>query len=227
MNRIYQGRVSSVQIPKPGVKNEWEPLPDWQDALWQHHELFQDAVNYYVVCLLALAQPGNPVFPIREKLDAKTPEGNDDELMVWRPFRRRGALRRGLRDSVVPYICVGKTEATPEDCFAAVLAGNEDAKNEEGRNRLDAGLRQLLNKCTGAAGCKNAAPEFLPRYCKPAFAGNYGEDTTSVARKNQGARFPFVLHDASTRADSTALDEFGVHSIALPSKHPRRKQRGI
>ena len=26
MNRIYQGRVSSVQIPKPGMKNEWESL---------------------------------------------------------------------------------------------------------------------------------------------------------------------------------------------------------
>ncbi len=45
MNRIYQGRVSSVQIPIPGKKNKWEPLPNWQDALWQHHALFQDAVN--------------------------------------------------------------------------------------------------------------------------------------------------------------------------------------
>ncbi len=222
MNRIYQGRVSSVQISKPGVKNEWDPLPDWQDALWGHHELFQDAVNYYVVCLLALAQPRNPVFPIRDKLDAKTPEGNDDDLMVWRPFRRRGAMRRGLRDSVVPYICAEKTEASPEECFAAVLAGNRDAQSEAGHKRLDAGLRQLLDKCTGAAGCKNAAPEFLPRYCKAAFTGNYGEETTSVARKTQGARFPFVLHDTSTSADSTALAEFGVHSIALPNeKKPR------
>jgi hypothetical protein len=43
MNRIYQGRVSSVEIPKPGAKNEWTPLdPDpklakqkAEDALWQ------------------------------------------------------------------------------------------------------------------------------------------------------------------------------------------------
>jgi hypothetical protein len=46
MNRIYQGRVSKVEIPKPGDKeNPWQPLPNWQDLLWQHHELFQDAVN--------------------------------------------------------------------------------------------------------------------------------------------------------------------------------------
>jgi hypothetical protein len=56
MNRIYQGRVTSVEIPKPGTKNEWVSLPDWQGALWQHHELFQDAVNYYTLALAALAE---------------------------------------------------------------------------------------------------------------------------------------------------------------------------
>ena len=56
MNRIYQGRVSKVEIPKPGDKeNPWQPLPNWHDILpvtpkrseggWQHHALFQDAVN--------------------------------------------------------------------------------------------------------------------------------------------------------------------------------------
>jgi hypothetical protein len=43
MNRIYQGRVSSVHIPNPNVKNDWVPLPNWQDALWKHHERFQEA----------------------------------------------------------------------------------------------------------------------------------------------------------------------------------------
>ena len=57
MNRIYQGRVSKVEIQnilsastgerkKGEVSNPspWQPLPNWQDILWQHHELFQDAV---------------------------------------------------------------------------------------------------------------------------------------------------------------------------------------
>ena len=45
MNRIYQGRVSKVEIPGD-KENPWQPLPNWQDILWQHHELFQDAVNF-------------------------------------------------------------------------------------------------------------------------------------------------------------------------------------
>ncbi|HEX5221792.1 MAG TPA: hypothetical protein VFZ59_19665 [Verrucomicrobiae bacterium] len=53
MNRIYQGRVSNVEILSGNKDNPWQPFdPDpkvarqkWQEALWQHHQLFQDALN--------------------------------------------------------------------------------------------------------------------------------------------------------------------------------------
>ncbi len=54
MNRIYQGRVTRVEILN-GKKGEPQPLDDWQEKLWQHHELFQDAVNYYTLALAAMA----------------------------------------------------------------------------------------------------------------------------------------------------------------------------
>lgn len=59
MNRIYQGKVTNVQKLKNGAKGnkpeDWENFdPDpkqakakWQAALWPHHQLFQDAVNYF------------------------------------------------------------------------------------------------------------------------------------------------------------------------------------
>jgi hypothetical protein len=43
MNRIYQGKVTAVEIPD-GKDEQGKPLD--LDVLWQHHELFQDAVNY-------------------------------------------------------------------------------------------------------------------------------------------------------------------------------------
>ena len=43
MNRIYQGRVTRVE-----TLDEQE-LP--KSVLWEHHKLFQDAVNYYTVVL--------------------------------------------------------------------------------------------------------------------------------------------------------------------------------
>ena len=220
MNRIYQGKVSKAELLDAKGNLIATPPQDWnwEAALWNHHALFQDAVNYYLVCLLALVAKGNDVWAIREKLDAKDAAGGDDELMIWRRFTRRGAKRRGLRDSVIPYLRPGQPDATPEDCFAAVLVGNESAQSEEGRARLDAGLRQLLGKCTGAAGCKQAAPVFLPRFAKPSYQGSYGEDTSTLTRESAGARLPFVLHDPATRPDSASLKEFDAHSIALPNE---------
>ncbi len=59
MNRIYQGRVSYVEIldgKDEQGKAKWKKLDSWQSVLWQHHELFQDAVNYYTLALAALAE---------------------------------------------------------------------------------------------------------------------------------------------------------------------------
>ena len=50
MNRIYQGRVKKVEVlsgKDAKGKPQWEELKDWSTVLWRHHELFQDAVNYY------------------------------------------------------------------------------------------------------------------------------------------------------------------------------------
>ena len=58
MNRIYQGKVTAVELPDGKDESgnlKWKKLDDWPISLWHHHELFQDAVNYYTVCLLALA----------------------------------------------------------------------------------------------------------------------------------------------------------------------------
>jgi hypothetical protein len=48
MNRIYQGKVTNVEIQdgKENGKPKWKPLNNWQSVLWEHHCIFQDAVNY-------------------------------------------------------------------------------------------------------------------------------------------------------------------------------------
>lgn len=227
MNRIYQGRVTALEKQNPdqaaAKSAPWEPLDSdpkraremGEEMLWEHHSLFQDAVNYYLVCLLALARPGNPLWPIREKLDAHDEVGNPDELMVWRPFRRRGALRPGLRDSVAKYLTPGNAKPTPEECFAAVLKGNTLADSEEGRARLDEGLSQLLEKCKGESGCRNSSKEFLPRFCVAGTGATFNDDPARRIRDEQKPRLLRTLHGADTRHDSPSMRPFGVHSIAF------------
>src|ERR1700722_616270 len=54
MNRIYQGRITRVE--SQDGNGGWQILDgNWDEKVWQHHKLFQDAVNYYTLALAALA----------------------------------------------------------------------------------------------------------------------------------------------------------------------------
>lgn len=232
MNRIYQGRVSAVELADGKDFKPLDPDPEiarrrGEEMLWQHHEVFQDAVNYYVVCLLALAsgetKETDDIVHLRERMTRRPEDANQEEgrYFVWSSFRRRGAWRPGLRDSVAKYLTPGNDAPTFEECRAGLLAGNSHADTEEGRKLLDRGLAQLLSKCKGASGCQQAAPVFLPRFAKSSYRGNYGDDDTTLAREDAAARLPFILH-RTAHFDSPDFDEFGVHSIALPNdKKPK------
>jgi hypothetical protein len=209
MNRIYQGRVSKV------LDDQNQELD--LHVLWQHHELFQQAVNYYIVCLLALA--GDLCAKqrdLRERMTTKPADNGEGPLYVWESFRRRGAKRRGLRDSVAPFLCPDNKNATPNECFAAVLLGNQCANTEEGRKLLDRGLAQMLSKCTGEGGCRDASKEYLPRYCDPDTKCTFGEDEGRLRRDREEVVFPFILHDPAMKFDSPELASFGIHSVAWP-----------
>ena len=44
---------------------------EWQNAVWQHHELFQDAVNYYTLAIVALGSglpDDHPITKLRERM---------------------------------------------------------------------------------------------------------------------------------------------------------------
>jgi IS605 OrfB family transposase len=219
MNRIYQGRVTKVEVPDGN--GGWKPLDDdpkkakekWQAALWRHHELFQDAVNYYTVCLLALASSEvNPLTKIRRRIEdtAATP---DAEHHVWTKVRRKGAVRPGLRQSVAKYLTPENNLSTPEECFAAVLKGN----NTEAEI-LDDGLMMMLAECTDKeeGAIKEIGRSYYPRFCDPSYSGNFTGDSLMQERENSKLRLPAILYHPDTKWDSTSLKEFDVYAIATP-----------
>ena len=93
MNRIYQGKVTAVEIPDGNDEQDrpkWKKLDTAESALWQHHELFQDAVNYYIVALASLgSSPESKLTRLRELLKP-----------VWKGFDKKGQRRQGMRDSL-------------------------------------------------------------------------------------------------------------------------------
>jgi hypothetical protein len=186
MNRIYQGRVTQVEI-QGGKDEQNKPLDI--DVLWRHHELFQDAVNYYLLALLSLARDSaNPATPIRKRMDDAA-----SEHQIWTSFRRRGQTRRGMRDSVAKYICPGKTEPTPEECFAKVLDGNK-----ENPDVLDLALQELLDECDGDGAIQQEGRSMLPRFCWPEFTGAFPYDAAGGVRQTGEERLSSELHTLQT-----------------------------
>src|SRR5208283_3755667 len=202
MNRIYQGKVTNVKI-LPGNDGQPEPLLEWQDALWQHHRLFQDAVNYYIVCLLAL--PGALCIKqrdLRNRMATRPEEGNEEPLYVWEKFRRRGAWRRGLGDSVAPHLCPGKTDASPEECFTAARVGCE--ANSEGQ---DLAFAELLFVCDGDNPIKNQGRWMFDRFCNPKYTGSFPFDATAELREKGETRLKTDLHNLSSQSELESLSQ--------------------
>ncbi len=216
MNRIYQGRVAAVEIANSAQavvkQTPWVSAPGGDELLWQHHAHFQDAVNYYLVALLALAAPTNKSLgQLRQRI--ATP---GDEYQIWGPFRRRGGDRSGLRESVARYVTPANSSPTLDEAFGAILAGNEvDATIR------DSAVSSLLEVCDGAGAIQQQGRAYWPKFCDPTTAANFAGDPAMMRRQRHQRILPRVLHDPATQFDSPALDEFDTFSIATPdTKRP-------
>lgn len=209
MNRIYQGRVSAVEVDRATAKNttDWQPAPGGDENLWRHHALFQDAINYYLVGLLALSSRENPVLgPLLAEL-----EKPDSPRQIWKEFRRRGERRPGLGTSISPYLTPGNSEPTMAEAFAAILAGN--LSSPEVRN---AAVAQLLEGCDGAGAIQQEGRGYWPKFCDPDSTANFAGDPIMYRRTLHQVLLPRTLHDPRTSWDSASLDEFDAYSIATP-----------
>ncbi|MFA6289382.1 MAG: type V CRISPR-associated protein Cas12b [Opitutaceae bacterium] len=209
LNRIYQGRVSAVELDRSAKKNapDWKPTSGNDESLWQHHALFQDAINYYLVGLLALASRDNLILgPLLAEL-AKP----DSPRQIWNSFVRRGQKRPGLSASVAPYLTPGNNSPTMAEAFAAILAGNE-AKLET----RDAAVTQLLQACDGAGAIQQEGRGYWPKFCDPDSTANFAGDPVMYRRSLHQVLLPQTLHDSATVWDSSVLDDFDVYSIATP-----------
>ena len=111
MNRIYQGRVARVETLGKGSADQL--LNDWPKVLWQHHELFQDAVNYYTLALATMA----------EGLNADSAKGK--AALAWREqvrdswlhARRKAIGFPGPHIRLAKWLDVNPAETDPTKAF--------------------------------------------------------------------------------------------------------------
>ncbi len=191
MNRIYQGRVTKLELlgsVKDEVLQEITKL-EGEQLLWQHHELFQDAVNYYVVCLMAMAgDKESLVFKIRQRAD-----GSDAEHAVWAPFTRKGQRRQGMRE-VAKYFGQDPESARLVDCCQKALEGNEASPE-----LLDLALKELLFFCQGDGKIQQEGNSMFPRFCNADFEGGYNTGEGPALKSSGESRIKGELHGLTTK----------------------------
>ncbi|MCI0541270.1 MAG: type V CRISPR-associated protein Cas12b [Verrucomicrobiales bacterium] len=117
MNRIYFGKVSAVEIPigRDANSSTSRLLDRWDEKLWQHHELFQDAVNYYTLALAAMAAGLNPDSPKSKAALAWRAQVRE----AWVQAQRKAVLFAGPHNHLAKWLNVNFKEADPGKAFDA------------------------------------------------------------------------------------------------------------
>jgi hypothetical protein len=156
MNRIYQGRVSKVEISTGNKEKPWQPLDNWQSILWQHHQLFQDAVNYYIVALAALgSSPESKLTRLRDLLKP-----------VWEGFDKKGQRRQGMRESLQRAWLLEEPPTLEEaiECFRQPLL-----KSGVHAEEMELAGESLALDLGGDGSIQQGGIEYWPYFCQSGF----------------------------------------------------------
>lgn len=180
LHRIYQGRVNGLQV-KRGT--DWVDVGDAGAVLLSFHELFQDAVNYYLVALAAMASdPSSAVGKLRRRMSES-----------WEDFLRRGELRPGMKRSLARTLGTGGRETlTLQGAFDRVLEGN---KTDARILNLAVGL--VARNCEGESGVQQNGRTYLPRFCDSNYRGSWDYDAKSRTSAVGTERLVAILGSAA------------------------------
>jgi hypothetical protein len=220
MNRIYQGRVSSVQIPNhQGVIKNF-PLGNSESCvLWQHHKIFQDAVNYYLVALGSLADSSSDNRVIQD-LRARLSES-------WEKFPRDLYGASSLRDSLRRSLPGLKQSATLQEAFDFILAGNDTTPRAK-----ELSLVSLLHDLGGDI--QKGSKRFFPFFCDPSTKATFPRARVGLLKAEGKDLVPDLLWNLAPEFDAKEVvsrlkfEYFAnPNESALPMKGDEAKSRLI
>ncbi len=175
VNRIYQGRVVKVELKNNTGREECK---DWESLLLNHHKIFQAAVNYYLLCFVALAgnkkRPSDnktcPVYRLREQIEKEK----------WGNFSYKGVQRNGMQKSVGKYLLPDNPSSEFKDCLDKVLKGNNADKES-----LHKALTALLTHCSDSNSIQQGGREFAPAFFWKDYSGRGAYKEGNQANEKQ------------------------------------------
>jgi hypothetical protein len=227
--RAALAKDARERTPKSPELHEYEQLRDeqrkqWQDALWQHHQLFQDAVNYYTFALAvmaegmtekdedgkerrtAMARFAEQVLGNSEpKTDAGYVEGR------WDDFVHKGAKRPGLKHSLARSLNLEAGTVTRAECIDRIFghAFGKFPKKEDGKlNDAFRGAIEELFPAKSRGTPQKLANEDPGWLC---WKEKRGEPPADKTYRNQQGLFDFM--DRLYQAGAAQLKELSGRSV--------------
>jgi len=206
LTRTYRGRIIKIEAAKPeqGYPASFTQLDHLENALWQHHHLFQHAVNYHIVNIAAHADPEAPNDDVLRQF-------RDRVCAEWNGGTRKRGSGIGFGPSVAPFLGL-HPQSTAEVVFAKILEGNTASPAV----RHLAGLL-LLEKCQGDAGISQGGRTYLPRFC--AADSTFTPDFSATSQAAQAGKTELAarIHDPNT-TDAELSDLAGRMSLSWTVK---------
>jgi IS605 OrfB family transposase len=195
MNRIYQGKITEVEIAQS--KTDFVSTPFGLAAncpVYQHHRIFQDAINYYLVHLAAMAVP---VYAENNRMmvDVRTRIAE-----AWETFRA-GTDGVSLRSSLSPWMPELKEDSTLEQAFELIL---RDVQNH---HACSLALGLLLSKCGGDAGIQQNGRGYFPRFCDAKSKPTWDYSASALASSTGKDELASVLHSTASQTELEDLAE--------------------
>ena len=188
----------------------------WEKALWQHHELFQDAVNYYTLALAAMAE-GQVDAEGQLTSMAKFAEqvrGNSENKIDgrWEDFIHKGTQRDGLKRSLSRTLNIPLGEITWEKCLECILGDAlkkfSKQKDDQNRDVFHGVMTELFPEQSRGMRPKTMSNTDWPWLC----CKNVGGETPakSTYRKRHGIN-DFMIE--FFQADDEALKEIAKRQV--------------
>ncbi len=184
LTRIYQGRVE--KIFKNGTELYYE---EGLELVWKHHELFQDAVNYYLLALAGMAdiEKDSAVSRMRRSME-----------MVWEDFTRNGVKRPGMKHSIARTLDCSPDSLTIQEAIDRILG-----EPLAGKVAWDIAVNQIAASCEGEGEVTQQKRMVLAQLCSKKYDGNFFFGETMAAGR-EGLR---IMKALFLEEDTESLEE--------------------
>jgi len=222
MNRIYQGRVARVETCKPGTKgaspDDWQPLEDGETKLWQHHELFQDAVNYYTLALAAMAADLQPDTPKGKAALAWREQVRENWLDGFRKAVRYDGPHKRLTKWLNVDANIAHEHAAFDASAKAILKANGATPTQRSK-----ALLQLLEEAD-QSDLNQLCVSRLPWLCTPHGKLDATPKNVAQAQESQMLQAIREIHEADASQISALAD--GLNLGCFVTQSPKERMVG-